>query len=144
MKQIVETRKNIGRHIARVALGAFFVFAGVAHLTFGRRAFRAQVPNWVPATKDQTVVWSGYLEIMLGLLTLMRSKPDPRLGYTIGVFLIAVFPGNWAQYKNQRNAFGLNTDRARFVRLLFQPLLIWLALYSMGAMTTKKFRKLTH
>ncbi len=144
MKQIVETRKNIGRHIVRVALGAFFVFAGVAHLTFGRRAFRAQVPNWVPATKDQTVVWSGYLEIMLGLLTLTRSKPDPRLGYTIGVFLIAVFPGNWAQYKNQRNAFGLNTDRARFVRLLFQPLLIWLALYSMGAMTTKKFRKLTY
>lgn len=133
MKGKNKQRLGIGRHLGRIALGVFFVYAGIAHLTFGRRAFRAQVPTWMPATKDQTVLWSGYVEILLGLLVLFRGHRDPKIGWLIGAFLVAVFPGNWAQYKNQRNAFGLNTDKARFIRLFFQPPLIWLALWSMGA-----------
>lgn len=135
---------GIGKHIGRIALGVFFVYAGIAHLTFGRRAFRAQVPRWVPATKDQTVLWSGYVEILLGLLVLCRGQKDPRVGWLVGTFLLAVFPGNWAQYKNKRNAFGLKTDKARFIRLFFQPPLIWLALWSMGSIHVSQENGLQH
>ncbi|WP_239016355.1 DoxX family protein [Sphingobacterium corticibacter] len=142
MKGKNKQKLGIGRNLGRIALGVFFVYAGIAHLTFGRRAFRAQVPNWMPATKDQTVLWSGYVEILLGLLVLFRGHRDPKIGWMIGAFLLAVFPGNWAQYKNQRNAFGLNTDTARFIRLFFQPPLIWLALWSMGAIHTSSQKRI--
>jgi hypothetical protein len=41
-----------------------------------------------------------------------------------------VFPGNIAQFTEKRDAFGLDSDRARGIRLLFQPLLVALALWS--------------
>ena len=44
-----------------------------------------------------------------------------------------VFPGNISQYVNSTDAFELNSDRARAVRLLFQPLLVVWALWSTGA-----------
>ncbi len=124
---------GIGRHLARATLGIFLVFAGVAHLTFGRRAFRAQVPNWLPVAKDDAVVWSGYVEILLGLLILFRGHRSPWVPWFVAAFFVAIFPGNWAQYTNQRSAFGLNSNSARLTRLFFQPVLIWLALWSMGA-----------
>lgn len=52
---------------ARIALGLFMVLAGIGHLTFQRREFQAQVPNWVPLDKDATVLLSGATEIALGL-----------------------------------------------------------------------------
>ncbi|MCL7987010.1 hypothetical protein M8998_03535 [Sphingobacterium sp. lm-10] len=142
MELVKQQKLGIGKHIGRIAIGLFFVYAGIAHLTFGRRAFRAQVPKWVPATKDQVVLWSGYVEILLGLLVLWQGHRNPRVGWLVGAFLAAVFPGNWAQYKNQRNAFGLTTDKARFIRLFFQPPLIWLALWSMGAIHHPEKNKL--
>ncbi len=41
------TDKSIA-NAARIALGAGLVFAGIAHLTFKRKEFQAQVPDWVP------------------------------------------------------------------------------------------------
>jgi hypothetical protein len=49
-----ETLKNV----ARITLGAALIFAGVSHLTFARNDFQAQVPDWVPLKKDDTVVYS--------------------------------------------------------------------------------------
>jgi hypothetical protein len=48
-----EVAMNSAR-LARTALGSLLVFAGISHLTFARRAFRAQVPDWVPLKRDQT------------------------------------------------------------------------------------------
>jgi uncharacterized membrane protein len=48
-------------------------------------------------------------------------------------FFIAVFPGNISQFVTQTSAFGLDTDLARAVRLLFQPLLVVWALWCTGA-----------
>lgn len=46
---------------------------------------------------------------------------------------MAIFPGNVAQYVEGTDAFGLDSDRARLVRLFFQPLLVAWALWSTGA-----------
>lgn len=118
--------------LARILLGAFLVFAGTSHLTFAREDFQAQVPNWVPLDKDLTVLLSGGVEISLGLALMLWARQRKLTGITAALFFVAVFPGNISQYVNQRDAFGLDTDKKRFVRLFFQPLLIVWALYGAG------------
>lgn len=114
---------------ARIALGAGLVLAGIAHLTFKRREFQAQVPDWVPLKKDDTVVYSGIAEIALGSSLILCNKHQRKpMGKIAAAFFTAVFPGNISQYVNKRNAFGLDTDGKRFARLLFQPLLVYWAL----------------
>lgn len=122
-----------GQHAARWALGAGLVFAGVSHLTFARQDFRAQVPPWVPLDVDTVVLASGVVEIALG--TALAALPRQRglVGLVAGAFFVAVFPGNIAQFTGHRDAFGLDTDTRRFVRLLFQPPLVAWALWSTGA-----------
>ncbi|GAB3918047.1 DoxX family protein [Larkinella terrae] len=117
--------------VARIALGANLIFAGISHLTFARKAFRAQVPDWVPLPKDDTVVYSGIAEIALGsTLVLTDQQHQQAVGKVAASFFTAVFPGNLSQYYNHRSAFGLDTDRKRFLRLFFQPVLIYWALKS--------------
>jgi uncharacterized membrane protein len=116
----------------RLALGAAMTFAGVGHLTFARQEFRAQVPTWVPVSPDVTVLASGAVEIALGASMILLSKRRAMVGLLLAAFFVAVFPGNIAQWLHQRDAFGLNSDRARFVRLFFQPVLVAWALWSTG------------
>ncbi|WP_461040399.1 DoxX family protein [Spirosoma harenae] len=122
--------KNV-KKIARVLLGANLIFAGISHLTIARKAFRAQVPNFVPLKKDDTVVYSGIAEIALGSsLVLTDEKHQQAIGKVAASFFTAVFPGNIAQYVHHRSAFGLDTDQKRFIRLFFQPVLVYWALKS--------------
>ncbi|WP_316930830.1 DoxX family protein [Chryseobacterium piperi] len=39
------------KDLSRIALGAFLITAGIGHLTFARKEFQAQVPDWVPQKK---------------------------------------------------------------------------------------------
>ena len=113
---------------ARIVLGSALIFAGISHLSFARKDFRAQVPNWVPLKKDDTVVYSGIAEIALGTALLLAPKKQrPTVGKIAATFFTAVFPGNIAQFTHHRSAFGLDTDKKRFVRLLFQPVLVYWA-----------------
>ena len=61
--------------VAKYGLGAMLIAAGIGHLTFARKEFQAQVPEWVPLEKDDTVVYSGVVEIALGtpLLRLLKN-----------------------------------------------------------------------
>ena len=54
------------------------------------------------------------------------------VGGLLAAFFVAIFPGNLAQYVEGSDAFGLDTDRKRLVRLFFQPLLVLWALYGGG------------
>ena len=119
--------------IGRVTLGAFMIFAGVGHLTFGREEFRAQVPEFVPLPPDVTVLASGAVEIALGLAMILVRNRRAVVGLLLAAFFVAVFPGNIAQWLHHRAAFGLTSDRARLIRLFFQPVLIAWALWSTGA-----------
>ncbi|CAM4356534.1 Uncharacterized membrane protein [Pedobacter westerhofensis] len=123
---------------ARIALGANLVFAGISHLTFARKAFRAQVPDFVPLKKDDTVVYSGFVEIAMGAaLIFTPEKHAEKVGQVAAAFFTAVFPGNIAQLSHRRNAFGLDTDKKRFLRLFFQPVLVYWALKSTSPVKIK-------
>ena len=117
----------------RLLLGLFLLFAGISHLTVARAEFLAQVPAWVPVDGDLVVVLSGIVEIGLGAALILLRGYQVLAGWATAIFFIVIFPGNVAQYLNRVDAFGLNTDTARGVRLLFQPLLVLWALWSSGA-----------
>lgn len=121
---------TVPRTIGRIFLGSALVFAGVSHLTFAREEFQAQVPDFVPLDPDVTVLASGVVEIGLGAALLVARKRRGLVGIIAALFFVAVFPGNIAQWVEHRDAFGLDTDMKRFVRLFFQPVLIALALWS--------------
>ena len=121
------------RNATQLLLGAALTYAGTTHLTTSRQEFQAQVPNWVPLSADFVVIASGIVEIALGLSLLILWKYRTQLGWITAAFFIAIFPGNISQYVNGIDAFGLDSDRARATRLLFQPLLVIWALWSTGA-----------
>ncbi len=118
------------RMLAQVILGAALIAAGSSHLGSNRQEFQAQVPTWLPLDPDFVVIASGIVEIILGisLLTLWRYRTQ--VGLTVAVFFILIFPGNINQYVNQIDAFGLDSDRERLIRLFFQPVLVLWAYWS--------------
>jgi len=122
---------NTIKTIAKYGLGAMLISAGIGHLAFARKEFQAQVPEWVPLEKDDTVVYSGYVEIAMGVALIAAPKKyESAVGQVAAGLFTAVFPGNYTQYKERRNAFGLNTDNKRFARLFMQPLLMLWAIKS--------------
>lgn len=134
-----DTRKLV-RDVARVALGGALVFAGLAHFFFSREEFQAQVPDWVGLDKDLVVIVSGVVEVLLGVALLVVRRHRAILGLAVGLFFVAVFPGNLSQYVDGHDAFGLDSDRARVTRLFFQPLLVAWAWWSTGAVALLRRR----
>jgi len=125
---------SLVQHAFRILLGLFLLTTGTAHLTVLRVEFLAQVPDWVPLNGDLVVILSGIAEVLLGLgLILLPGKLRVINGWLVAAFFVAIFPGNVSQYLNRIDAFGLTTDRARFIRLFFQPLLVVWALWATGA-----------
>lgn len=122
------------RTLGRAALGTFLATAGVGHLTFARTEFQAQVPDWVPLGKDLVVVGSGVVEVLLGVALLAAPRRHrPLVGWVAAAFFVAILPGNVSQLVTRTDAFGLESDTARAVRLLFQPVLVAWALWATGA-----------
>lgn len=121
------------RTIARWVLGLFLLFTGTAHLTFARDDFVAQVPDWLPLPTDVVVVASGVVELTLGLALIVLVRRRVWVGWIVAAFFVAIFPGNVHQFVSGTAAFGLDSDLARGIRLLFQPALVIWALWSTGA-----------
>ena len=117
----------------RVILGLLMLLAGVGHMTFQRAEFQAQVPDWLPLSKDLVVLLSGVVEIGLGAAMVLAGRWAVWVGLALASFYVLIFPGNIHQYVAGIDAFGLDTDRARFIRLFFQPVLVAWALWSTGA-----------
>ncbi|NBP82441.1 hypothetical protein EBU60_01050 [bacterium] len=120
--------------VSQGGLGLFLSSAGYSHLTANRIAFQAQVPTWLPIDPDIVVLASGIVEIALGLALLTLWRYRAYVGLVTALFFVAIFPGNINQFVNGIDAFGLNSDLARGVRLLFQPILVLWALWSTEAM----------
>jgi uncharacterized membrane protein len=128
------------RKILQVLLGSTLIYTGVLHLTSSRQEFQAQVPPWAPFSPDFVVLASGVVEILLGLL-LMSLRKRKEVGIATTLFFIAIFPGNISQFVHGIDAFGLNSDRARAIRLLFQPVLVLWALWATAALPNGFFKK---
>ena len=123
------------RSAARWSLVFLLAAAGLSHLTWGRRGYRIVVPDWstrlTGLDKDAIVVGSGVAELMLA--GAVAAIPRQRsVGWLVAAFFIAVFPGNVHQWRTGRAAPMLRTDRARFIRLLLQPVLVVWALWATG------------
>ena len=123
---------SVARTTARLLLGAAMVGAGILHLTSQRQEFQAQVPDWFPLDADLTVLGSGIVEIALGASFIALPRKRRLIGGLLAAFFVVVFPGNVAQFVEGTDAFGLDTDRKRLIRLFFQPVLVLWALYGGG------------
>ena len=123
--------------IMRVILGSLMALAGIGHMTFQREEFQAQVPRWLPTDTsfmDFVVVSSGVFEIAIGLSLVFLVKYKIKIGIALAIFYLLIFPGNISQYTNEISAFGLDTNQKRLIRLFFQPVLMFWALWSTGAL----------
>ena len=135
---VSDTSRPIGavdrlRPVLRWLLGGALIFAGIAHLTTQRSEFQAQVPSWFPIDEDVVVIVSGIVELALGAALIALSRHRVIVGTIVAAFFVVIFPGNIAQWAEGVDAFGLDTDAQRFVRLLFQPVLVIWALFATGA-----------
>ncbi|HSE10974.1 MAG TPA: hypothetical protein VLB29_20090 [Nocardioidaceae bacterium] len=132
---------SLPRTLARWVLGATLVGAGASHLTFARDDFRAQVPAWFPVDDDPVVLVSGLVEMGLGAALLAWGRGRVTVGFVVAAFFVAIFPGNIAQYVESNDAFGLDTDQKRLMRLFFQPVLVAWALWATGAWRDRPRRR---
>ena len=127
-------KQSIVPTMFRILLGLFLLLAGTGHLTTLRTEFLAQVPPWLPLGGDLVVVLSGIVELVLGAaLIALGGRYRKITGWVVAVFFVLIFPGNISQYVNRIDAFSLETDQARLIRLFFQPVLVIWALWSTGA-----------
>ena len=133
------------KNLAQVLLGTFLFSAGASHLGSNRSEFLAQVPTYLPLDADFVVVASGVVEMILGSLLILTilifKKYRELIGLITAIFFVLIFPGNINQYVNQIDAFGLDTDQKRLIRLFFQPPLVAWAIWCSGALRlVKKLR----
>ena len=126
--------------LPQMVLGSALAYAGVGHLTTSRLTFQAQVPTLLKDYADFVVLASGVVEIALGIGLIALWRYRVQLGWIVAAFFVAIFWGNISQYVNGVDAFGLNSDRARLMRLFFQPLLVMWALGSTGAWRARRTR----
>ena len=126
-------RSSVPRAIGRGLLALLLVAAGVSHLSRGRRGYRIVVPPWTTRMlrldADAIIIASGVVELGLGAALIALPRERRRVGAAVAAFFVAVFPGNVHQWRTGRAAPLMRTNRARFIRLLLQPLLVVWALW---------------
>src|SRR6476620_3670763 len=83
----------------------------------------------------------GQVALGAALIATWKQPVRALVGVTAAAFFVAVFPGNIAQLTGHRDAFGLDTDAKRAVRLVFQPVLVAWALGSTEAVRTLRERR---
>ncbi len=137
---VLTSDMKIVARLPQMVLGFALAYAGIGHLTTSRQEFQAQVPTLLQDYADFVVLASGVVEIALGVGLIALWKYRVQLGWLVAAFFVAIFWGNISQYVNGVDAFGLNSDRARLIRLFFQPLLVTWALGSTGAWSAWRSR----
>ena len=84
-------------------------FRWVVPYVWARRYLPRPVPKLIRLDEDCVVMASGGVEIMSA--PAWSFRPRPRAGWQADRgFLLAVFPGNIAQYVNKRDGSGLDSD----------------------------------
>ena len=140
-RSLLPSRPSALQNVARWLLGAAMLAAGTGHLTTQRQEFQAQVPTWLPLDRDFVVLASGVVELGFGAALLALPRQRVTVGWLLAAFFVLIFPGNVSQYMSRQDAFGLNSDRARLIRLFFQPVLVAWALWSTGAWAAWRARR---
>jgi len=110
------------RTISVWVIGAFFIAAGAYHLIHPR-PYLAMIPTYLPAPAVLVAV-SGVAEILGGVGVLL-SVTRVVAGWGLIALLLAVFPANLHVALHGWPGVDL-LPWILWVRLLFQPLFIWL------------------
>lgn len=133
MPRLTVPRLSLPAIIARHLLALVLLITGIGHLTYARAGFQGQVPAWVPLDPDFVVLASGVVELAFAVALVALPRWRVAVGWLLAAFFVAIFPGNISQFVTHTDSLGLDTDVARGVRLIFQPLLVMVALWSTGA-----------
>jgi uncharacterized membrane protein len=119
------------RTVARWALAGLMGVAGIGHLV-ATDEFLGQTPAFLPQ-RELIVVVSGVVEIGFALALVLLPRYRRQVGWALAAFFVLVFPGNLYQAIEGTSTFALDEPVERWVRLLFQPVLVLWALWSTGA-----------
>lgn len=115
----------------RYALAAGMAVFGVLHL-ITPTPFLQHIPPWVPG-REALVIVSGLIEIGFGVALVWPTTLRPWIGYALAAYLVAVFPGNIYVAVAGIDVAGQPDGAYPWIRLAFQPLFIWLALWTTRA-----------
>lgn len=118
------------RWILRSILAAAYTFAGIAHLR-SPEVFMAITPDWVPMPRE-VIIATGLCEIA-GAAALMTGRLRYLAGIMLALYALCVYPAN---IKHAIEGVAIGGNRLGWgyhgPRLLFQPVIIWWALYAGG------------
>ncbi|WP_173105185.1 DoxX family protein [Bacillus sp. KH172YL63] len=102
----------------------FFFGAGVSHF-IEAQGFAKMIPPFIPL-KEELVYITGIIEFLLAFLLLI-PKTREKAGIITAIYLVLIFPANiYAAMKGIPAPGQEETNHLLlWIRLLFQPLLIW-------------------
>lgn len=111
----------------RWVMAVFYAVAGSAHLA-RPEAFLPIVPDWVPAP-HQVILVTGLCEIA-GAIALLTKQFRRAAGIMLALYAVLVFPAN---IKHALEGIDLppvpDSTWYHVPRLVFQPVLVWWALF---------------
>lgn len=127
---ISEPEYDKRRAAMRWVLAAFYAAAGVAHLVVPEKLL-AITPSWVPFP-SQVIFITGICEI-LGAVALVTRPLRWWAGIAFALYAVCVWPAN---FKHAIEGIDLPYIASNWLyhgpRLVFQPVLVWWALYCSG------------
>ena len=122
----------------RWLLALFYLAAGYVHLAMPN-TFMPVMPDWVPAPY-QVILFTGACEVA-GAIGLLVPRTRWLAGLMLALYAVAVFPVNIKHAIYGPAIAGIpNMWYYHGPRLLFQPVLVWWALYA-GGVTDWPFRR---
>lgn len=116
------------RGAARLAMAAAMAFAGVSHFAVPE-PFVQHLPEWVPH-RLVIIYATGAVEVLLGAGLVGPRRYRRHVALTLAAYLVAVFPGNIHVAVAGVDVEGQPGGIYPWLRLAFQPLFIWWALWS--------------
>ena len=126
------------RMAARLALAAVYAGIGVVHVT-RPDAFLPIMPDWVPAPRD-VVLATGACELA-GSVALLTPRLRSAAGWAFAAYAVCVFPANIKHALDNVNVPPIPSSWwYHGPRLLFQPVLVWWALFA-GGVTSWPFQR---
>ena len=129
---------DMARKIFRILLAIFYFVAGILHLK-SPEGFLQITPTWVPFP-EAVVAFTGIAEIA-GAIGLFIPKLRQAAGVGLALYALCVWPANFNHALSDIAIGGRDLGWGYHgPRLIFQPVLIWLALW-VGNVTEWPFRK---
>jgi uncharacterized membrane protein len=119
----------------RRGMGVAFIFVGVSHFVIPA-SFLVYLPDWVPA-RELVIYATGVVEVIAGV-ALLAGRYLPPVGLAVAAYLVLIFPGNvYAAISGGEATLPGLIDAWWYpwVRLPFQALFIWWALYCTDALS---------